>query len=166
MNAIAACALIALIGVLSAMSVCAPAVLTGNKFLQGFINHELIATLGVIMSITIASASQIHLALNQIEERRNMLYFSEARREIAQSSYLLITFFLVAIILMFLKEEAGDIRVQSFIIGLSLTVLAAYIIVLYDIVASVFAIGPILPTRQSAAAEEEAIEEPAKAGIH
>ena len=50
-----------------------------NEFMHHFVNHELLALLGIIMTITLASAASLHLEFNKIEER----YFE--RRQIREA---------------------------------------------------------------------------------
>jgi hypothetical protein len=40
-----------------------------NGFLLNFVNQELLAILGIIMTITLASAASLHLEFNKIEEK-------------------------------------------------------------------------------------------------
>ncbi len=59
-----------------------------NAFLKNFVNHEFINVLGVTLAITLASAAQIHLALNRIEEKHRVRdALAGTRRELRQSTY-------------------------------------------------------------------------------
>ena len=46
--------------------VCEPQWLSNNAFLNGFVSHEILALKAVILTVTLASVANIHLALNRI----------------------------------------------------------------------------------------------------
>lgn len=62
---IAICTLIAALAVVLVCTVYNPSYLSDqNEFLHHFVNHELLALLGIIMTITLASAASLHLLIN------------------------------------------------------------------------------------------------------
>lgn len=118
-----------------------------NKFLLNFVNHELINVLGVILAITLASAAQIHLAFNRIEERykvRNAL--EKSRRELRQDTYWLIALFLIGVAIAVVKPICGDSRyVAGFFNMAALFILLFHVLLLISLTNLVFAIEPEFP---------------------
>lgn len=87
------------------LSVCQPQVLGDkNSFLKDFINHEILNILGIILAITLASAAQLHLKFNEIEERAGKEILSESRKEVKSNALWLIYLFVVAMILVLIKS--------------------------------------------------------------
>lgn len=122
-----------------------------NKFLSEFINHNYINVLGVLLAITVASLSQIHLSLTKIEERRNKIIFNEARLEIVSAVKFLIIGFISGFVLVILKPlivfgEAGASLVNS----AALFILLFYLFILADITFAVFDIGADIEDDSSA----------------
>ena len=136
--------LVGVLVVLASLVVCRPAAIgDGNRFLREFVNHELLTILGVILSITLASISNIHLYLNRLEERANMRTFQSARRELVQAACWLIGLFILAVLLVLIKPAvtASEIGTATFNAG-ALAVLAFYILILLDVTIAVFEIKP------------------------
>ena len=127
-----------------------PQLLVENDFLKNFINHELLNILAIIVTITAASAANLHLGLNHAEEtikRRD--HFKVARKEIREGVYCLIVLFLVAVITLIIRSSfLGNLCIVSSLNGLSLVVLLTYILVLIDTTMAVFALGPFLPSSE------------------
>lgn len=117
----------------------------GNDFMHGFVNHELLAILGVILAITLASASQIHLKFNDMEEKEGTRFLRKSRREVESNTYWLILSFVAALVLVFLKPlfVAHHFGV-AFINGFALWILVFDIVILYDITSGIFSIPPQL----------------------
>jgi hypothetical protein len=89
------CILIVLSGVIAAISSSSPSVLSDkNEFLSRFVGSDLLNTLGVILAITLASAAQLHLAFNAIEERAEKTVFKKSRDGLRQAASWLIGLFL------------------------------------------------------------------------
>lgn len=149
MNRIAWFLMIAALTCAVSVSACAPSVLASNAFFDGFINHEYLNILAVIMTITIAGSAQIHLELNKIEEQRGAELFREVRLDVGQSCLSLIVGFIAGVIIVALKAIMEDPRLESFMVGLALVVLLGYVLVLYDIVGSIFEIRPLLAGNSS-----------------
>src|SRR5205085_344338 len=101
-KSIAFCTLIGSAVIVVVLAAVAPNLLSdeGNSFLKGFINHELLGTLGVILAIIVGSAGQLHLTFNKIEEdykQPNAL--NSSRRSVQSAAFWLIGLFLFAIVL-------------------------------------------------------------------
>src|SRR5262245_876498 len=101
---IARCAFIVAFATVVILAVIAPWTLSDqNTFLKGFINHELLAVIGVIVTITLASAANLHLQLNIIEERVGQRVFSSTKGAVRRSAYSLIWMLLLALVLVVVK---------------------------------------------------------------
>ena len=96
-RSIAICTLIAAIAVVLICAIYNPSYLSDqNEFLHHFVNQELLTLLGIIMTITLASAASLHLEFNKIEERYKKRGLSNTRRGVAQGAYCLIALFLAS----------------------------------------------------------------------
>lgn len=129
-------------------SFCAPHVLAKNEFLRNFVNHELLNILAVIVTITLASISHLHLAFNKIEEDAQREVLQEARKEIRDSAYWLIGLLLGTIVLLIVRSNVLEIEgLVSFFNGLAVIILVLNILILLDIVCTTLVLGPKLPPR-------------------
>jgi hypothetical protein len=128
------------------LAVGAPSLLSdnGNGFMKGFVGHELLAILGVILAITLASAAQLHLTFNKIEEdykQKNAL--NSSRRAVQSASYWLIGLFMFAVGLVVIKPLlAKEPWSQTIFNGLAIIILLAYVFALIDLLKTTFAISP------------------------
>lgn len=115
-----------------------------NAFLLGFVNHELLAVLGVILAITLASTAQLHLTFNQIEESyRNKGGLSRSRRRVHSAAYCLISLFLVAVLIVVVKPLLGITDwSQALFNGAALLILIWNILILISITQTTFWIEP------------------------
>lgn len=116
-----------------------------NRFLRDFVNHEFVNVLGVTLAITLASAAQIHLALNRIEERVKVKdAFSETRRELHQDTYWLISYFVVGVVIVVVKPIIeGGTTMQAAFNAAALFVLLLHVLVLVSLTQLVFAMPPV-----------------------
>ena len=74
------CIVICAVAVWIILSLAVPWVLADtNPFLKGFVNHKLLSVLGVIVTITFASAANLHIELNKIEEAAGQSGFGNTR---------------------------------------------------------------------------------------
>jgi hypothetical protein len=140
------CILISAVAVVVTCAVAMPAVLSNsNSFLNGFVNHELLAILGIIMTITLASAASLHLEFNKIEERYKKEGLRETRRGVKQGAYCLIVLFVIAVVLVVLKPLAAGMPVLEGIFnGIALILLLWNVLVLIELTQLAFAIKPNL----------------------
>jgi len=128
--------------VLLAVSACAPYLLSdaGNKFLAGFVNQELLSLLGVIVTITLASAGNLHLELNKIQDRTK-LPFGRTRKAIKLSAYSLIGIFMLAGALVIIKPMFGtEMRATAACNSIAIVLIFFSLFVLIDLTRTVFAI--------------------------
>lgn len=135
-------AILVTLGVLLAASACAPFLLSdeGNSFLRGFVNQELLALLGVVVTITLASAGNLHLELNKLEDRTGN-HFKRTREAVKLSAYSLILIFVAAGVLVVVKPMFGsDIRASAACNSVAITLVVFSVFVLADLTRTVLAI--------------------------
>lgn len=123
-----------------------PALLSDeNGFLLEFVNHQLLAFLGVIVTITLASSANLHLELNRLESRTGES-FPEARKAIRKYAFLLIFLLAVSVVLVVAKPLiAHSLIVQSWVNGTALVITVLNIMALADLTGAVFAIPADTP---------------------
>ncbi|MCA3276769.1 MAG: hypothetical protein ING16_10075 [Roseomonas sp.] len=143
---IAYCALICVACILLTVTIVMPDVLNDqNEFLKSFVNHELLALLGVILAITLASGGQIHLSFNQIEEHyKKPGALAAARRGVKTACFWLIALFLMAIVIVVLKPLVPEATSwgRAFLNAAALLIVFWNVLILVEIVQTVFAITP------------------------
>jgi hypothetical protein len=111
-----------------------------NSFLKGFVNQELLAVLGVIVTITLASAANLHLELNRLEDQYGE-GFSEARLATKAYAYLLIVLFFVALVLVVAKPIVADSSIaEAFFNSAAIIVVTMNLLSLADLATAVFQI--------------------------
>lgn len=136
-------ALIAIATLLTSVCVAMPSVLsdTGNSFLKGFVNQELLATLGVIVSITLVSAGGLHIELGKVATCLS-INLDRERQAVRYSAYLLIGLLVCALVLVVLKPVlAVTERQTAFANGFGVFLLVWAIAVLYDLTRAAFSIN-------------------------
>lgn len=133
--------LIALIAVLATASICAPYYLSddGNSFFKGFVTWELLSFLGVLVTITLASAANLHLELNKLEERSGEA-FTEARSAVRNCAYSLLVLFAAALVLVMVKPTVAGQHWNAGINSAVIVILIFNIAVLADLTMAVFRI--------------------------
>ena len=78
-----------------------------NRFFRNFVTHELLNVLGIIVAITLASASNLHLQFNVLEDTVNERFLQKTRLKLIRSVYLLICTFIAAVLLVIIKPLLG-----------------------------------------------------------
>jgi len=127
-------------------SLCKPAFLAENTFLNSLVGNDLLSLLAVVLAITFASVANIHLALNQIVGRvfKNKVDVGQKiagplRADINSNAWLLFYAFLVCIFALALKSVFVDnSHVVSVSNGLALGMLLVNVLVFRDIYCTVF----------------------------
>ncbi|MCR9235662.1 MAG: hypothetical protein NXI17_03235 [Alphaproteobacteria bacterium] len=120
-----------------------------NVFLDGFVNHEFLNILGVILAITLASVANIHLAFNRIEERYGKPGgLAKSRENLRKASSWLIALFIMGAVLVIVKPVAcaSDVTEALFNSG-ALVVLIWHVLILISLTELVFRIEPEFPKR-------------------
>jgi hypothetical protein len=116
-----------------------------NAFLRGFVTHELLGFLAVVVTITLASAAQLHLALNQLEATAGMKdKFPNTRGSVRRSAYALLWALGTALILVVVKPMAvpatGNVSVEAFFNGAALMLVLGSLLTLVDLTEAAFKI--------------------------
>lgn len=135
-------ALLGLLTVLLTVSACAPYRLSdeGNAFLAGFVNQELLSLLGVIVTITLASAGNLHLELNKLQDLTTRP-FERTRRAIKLSTYSLIVIFALAGALVVVKPMfVGDVHATAACNSIAIVLVVFSLFVMADLTRTVLAI--------------------------
>lgn len=136
------------------LSVATPWVLSDeNSFLKGFVSHELLSFVGVLVTITLASAANLHLSLNRLEEdasARGIAQpgFPKTRREVWVSAVFLLWLLAASILVVVVKPlallgGASQFR-ESMFNGLALLILLISVLILVDLTRVAFKIPPRL----------------------
>ena len=140
---VARCIVICAVAVWIILSVTVPQVLADtNPFLQGFVNHKLLSLLGVIVTITLASAANLHIELNKIEEAAGKSAFVNTRVSIKRSVRWLIASLIVAVLVVLIKPLVAPDPVvhqtaASLLNGAALLTILADILALIDLTQAV-----------------------------
>lgn len=113
-----------------------------NEFLKAYASSDMLNVLGVVLAITLASAGQIHLTLNGIEEQIKIADgFKRVRANIKSATYGMIWLFVAAVVLLFAKGGLAEAAwAQSLFNGLTLWVTLWMVLILVNLTELVFAI--------------------------
>jgi hypothetical protein len=115
-----------------------------NTFLAGFVNHEFLAFMGVIVTITLASAANIHLELNRYEESFHNVSFTDTKRHVRHSAYALIGALVASLVVVVVKPLGPATEAwQSGVNGMALTVILAGVMILIDLTQAAFGLEPL-----------------------
>lgn len=140
--------------VLLSISFCQPHLLSdSNSFLHNFVNHELLATLGFIVAVTLASSGGLHLELNKLEDETGN-EFVRTRKSVRRSAYSLIALFAAAGVLVIVKPLLPSFPVNAAVAN-SIAILIVFfnLSVLYDLTRTTFAIPTVKKIKALAGAE-------------
>lgn len=124
------------------ISTCAPWVLSDhNKFLSDFVNQELLAFLGITVTISLASGANLFLELNKMEEKIQKPIFRESKKCVKISCYFLIFLMLFSVCLVTIKPLTPENEIcRALINSLGLIVVFANILVMLDLTLMIFSI--------------------------
>jgi len=113
-----------------------------NQFLKNFVNHEFLAMLGFMVTITLGSVANIHLQLNSLED---VLDRSFDRTALRRSSLSMIWLFVVAFIIVLTKPIVPQDPVWIVSLFNSLAILIFYfnVMVLFDVTKAAFKIPSV-----------------------
>lgn len=115
-----------------------------NAFLAGFVNHEFLSFMGVIVTITLASAANLFVELTKLEERHNKELFPSTKTDVRHSAYALIGALVAAVVVVIAKPwlsvlgDRGEAAANCAAIG----VMAFAILLMVDLVQSAFGLDP------------------------
>lgn len=138
------CILICFAALMLALSACYPSAISDkNDFLHHFVNQELLALLGIIITITLASAASLHLEFNKIEERHQKRALTGTRAKVKQAANCLIILFLVSVALVVCKPLLAETEhIQAVFNGAALFILLWNILLLTELTLAAFDIKP------------------------
>jgi hypothetical protein len=112
-----------------------------NAFMKSFVNHELLALLGVILAITLASIASIHLEFNKIEERYNKVGLTKSRANLKSNAYWLISLFSAAVVVVATKPIlSGGVVAQALANMFGMLILLWHLLILISLTKLVFSI--------------------------
>lgn len=132
---------------LTAISIYNPDLISdhGNSFLRELVGADLLNLLGVILAITLASAGNLHLALNRLQETRGVS-FEGTRRFLKASAATLIVTFVAATVLVIVKPlVGGGSPATATVNSIAIVLVAINLLVLIDLTLAVFKIPPDKP---------------------
>lgn len=140
---VAYCSLLVVGAFFSVTTVCNPALLSDdNGFLKELVGVNLLLVSGVILTITLASAGQIHLSLNEIEAKYDGPFLHKTRSGVHSSAYWLIALFLAGAADVILKHYFGGLSWESFFNSVALFILFWMVLIMASLTRLIFAIKP------------------------
>jgi hypothetical protein len=143
MKTVYAIFLIVLSGVFAAASVCRPDLLAANEFVQGFVTHDALSIMAVIMTIAIASIATIHIWFNELEAKHETKVFGKARREINHDAFVMIWLFIGELALLIIRNYfTGNMVAVSLFNGAGIVVFLSSVVTLIDVMSVVRALTP------------------------
>lgn len=120
-----------------------------NAFLANFVSHELLATLGFIVAVTLASSASLHLELNKLEDCTGRT-FVRTRASVRKCAYSLLALLAVAVCLAIgkpLLDRYADVE-RALANSAAILVLFFSLHVLYALTRTVFAIPTAAKMRE------------------
>lgn len=144
---IAICTLIAWAALSSALVAAAPwAISDANGFLKGFVNEEFLGFMGVVVTITLASAANLYIELNKLEDKLDVAIFTRSKADVRHSAYALIATLVASVVLVVVKPllMCGE-RIVAATNAVALTILIVAILILIDLTQAAFSLDPRAP---------------------
>jgi hypothetical protein len=143
---IAYCSLLVVGAFLATVSACRPVLMSDdNEFLKELVGANLLLVSGVILTITLASAGQIHLSLNEIESRHGEAFLHKTRAGVHSSAYCLIALFLAAVVTVTCKHYFDVPPWEAFFNSAALFILFWMVLIMTSLTRLIFAIKPHYP---------------------
>lgn len=141
---VAICSILCWVAVWLAIVVATPWMLSDqNQFLKGFVNHELLGFMGVIVTITLASASNLYIELNKLEAKAGAGAFSKSKADVRHSAFTLIGALVGSVILAIVKPIViCGARSEATVNGLAISILLLSALVLIDLTKAGFSLDP------------------------
>lgn len=139
---VAICALLVWVALWVALTAAAPWTLSDhNTFMKGFVNEQFLSFMGVIVTITLASAANLFVEVNKLEDRVDRPIFGSTKRHLKDSAFALIWSLVAAVVLVVAKPLVicGE-RTQAAVNGGALTVIIVSIMILTDLTQAAFAL--------------------------
>ena len=141
---IAVCTLIAWVALWVALTAAAPWTISDkNAFLAGFVNQEFLSFMGVVVTITLASAANLYIELNKLEEKVSGPVFRQTKQHVRDSAYALIGTLVAALVIVVLKPLVNcGATAQALCNGAALTIIIVSVMILIDLTQAAFALDP------------------------
>lgn len=127
------------------LTILKPSILSDeNDFLKGFINHEYLSFMGVLVTITLASAANIHIELNRYDEALGRSGFERTRANLRHSAFALIAALSLSLANVILKP-LGPVTAewQAAMNGFALLTIAFSILIVADLTMAAFDLRPL-----------------------
>lgn len=126
-----------------------------NDFLRGFVNHEFLNFMGVVVAISIASGSNLYIELNKMEEREGVEIFPRSKRNVRDDVYALLwsLFFSVGVVVIKPLAKCGE-RSEAFFNAAAILLILFAALTLSDLIRAAFDLDPL--KRKKALAEHAA----------
>jgi hypothetical protein len=130
------------IAVLTCCVVSAPEFISDNNyFLKTFIGDQLLSVIGFMMTITLASAANLHLEFNKIEEKFQKVGLTRSRKEVHSSAFWMIGVFATSVVLVIIKPiVCNGPRSEAICNAIAIELLLLNILVLIDLTRTAFGI--------------------------
>jgi hypothetical protein len=114
-----------------------------NDFLRGFVNHEFLGFMGVIVTITLASAGNLFLELVRFEKEAGEPIFVKSKRDVKHSAFTLIVMLLATLLVVTIKPLVIFSQTsEAFVNGAALSIILFSILVLWDLTIAAFKLDP------------------------
>lgn len=126
---------ISIAAALLAISICEPKHLSDqNPFLKGFVNHEFLSFMGILVTITLTTAATIHIALTNKEERQSREIFPKTKASVRKSATSLLWALASSVVIVVVKPNVNNGEVSAAIMNsLCLLVILWSLLILADI---------------------------------
>lgn len=115
-----------------------------NAFLAGFVTHEFLSFMGVVVTITLASAANLFVEMNKLEDRHDREIFPEAKCDVRDSAYALVGALVASVVVVVVKpwlSPLGD-RGETAANCAALAIMAFSIFIMIDLVQAAFNLDP------------------------
>ena len=127
-----------------ALAVFAPWPLSdANDFLKGFVTHEFLAFMGVVVTITLASAGNLYVEMNKLEDHHNRDIFTRSKQDVKDSAYWLVGSLVGSLVVVLVKPWVGfGAHGEALMNGAALGVLGFAVMILIDLLQAAFNLDP------------------------
>lgn len=122
-----------------------PAIIGTNAFINAMVSYELVSILVVILTVTLASVANIHLALGRVkrqlaEQGKDITpQVRVARRELSENAWVLFGAFCLLWVVLFVKgETAQNVVWLTVCHSFAIMIVVISLAILYDIYRSVY----------------------------
>lgn len=124
----------------------APEILSDqNSFFEEFVNHEFLSFMGLLVTITLVSATNLFIELHKLEAKFGVGSFKKTRKDVRQSAVVLIYFLIISILIVVIKPLWSFSELCTSLINSSaLFLLIASCMMLLDITNAAFRVAPLM----------------------